>query len=193
MVLPALEGGLLQRGPGGGDVHVASVVAGQRHLEDVLQHLALAVHQLRPHTVHGLQQQLAPCTGRTSVKSPDLEKKGGIKLPTRTGDGASPSLTSWLCVESASFSEDIMTCQVVILASASRPKPSTLLRRQRHTTAQNRPESYRSEGGAAGTCESMLWLPAAVQADEAVSQAGHKVLVVVARPEHQVAVDSQDA
>lgn len=34
--------------------------------------------------------------------------------------------------------------------------------------------------------------PPAVQADEAVSQAGHKVLVVVARPEHQVAVDGQD-
>lgn len=35
-------------------------------------------------------------------------------------------------------------------------------------------------------------LPSAVQADEAVSQASHKILVVVARPEHQVAVDSQD-
>lgn len=31
-----------------------------------------------------------------------------------------------------------------------------------------------------------------MQADEAVSQAGHKVLVVVSRPEHQVAVDGQD-
>lgn len=31
-----------------------------------------------------------------------------------------------------------------------------------------------------------------MQTDEAVSQAGHKVLVVVAWPEHQVAVDSQD-
>lgn len=31
-----------------------------------------------------------------------------------------------------------------------------------------------------------------MQADEAVSQAGHKVLVVVARPQHQVAVDGQD-
>ena len=35
-------------------------------------------------------------------------------------------------------------------------------------------------------------LPPAVQADEAVSQAGHEVLVVVARPQHQVAVDGQD-
>jgi len=35
-------------------------------------------------------------------------------------------------------------------------------------------------------------VPPAVQADEAVGQAGHKVLVVVARPEHQVAVDGQD-
>lgn len=33
--------------------------------------------------------------------------------------------------------------------------------------------------------------PPAVQADEAVGQAGHKVLVVVARAEHQVAVDGQ--
>lgn len=33
--------------------------------------------------------------------------------------------------------------------------------------------------------------PPAVQADEAVSQTGHKVLVVVARAEHQVAVDGQ--
>lgn len=33
--------------------------------------------------------------------------------------------------------------------------------------------------------------PPAVQADEAVSQAGHKVLVVVPRAEHQVAVDGQ--
>lgn len=31
-----------------------------------------------------------------------------------------------------------------------------------------------------------------MQADKAVSQTGHKVLVVVARAEHQVAVDSQD-
>lgn len=31
-----------------------------------------------------------------------------------------------------------------------------------------------------------------MQADEGVSQAGHKVLVVVSRPEHQVAVDGQD-
>lgn len=31
-----------------------------------------------------------------------------------------------------------------------------------------------------------------MQADETVSQAGHKVLVVVARAEHQVAVDGQD-
>lgn len=31
-----------------------------------------------------------------------------------------------------------------------------------------------------------------MQADKAVSQAGHKVLVVVAWPEHQVAVDGQD-
>lgn len=33
--------------------------------------------------------------------------------------------------------------------------------------------------------------PPAVQTDEAVGQAGHKVLVVVARAEHQVAVDGQ--
>lgn len=33
--------------------------------------------------------------------------------------------------------------------------------------------------------------PPTVQADKAVGQAGHKVLVVVARAEHQVAVDSQ--
>lgn len=33
--------------------------------------------------------------------------------------------------------------------------------------------------------------PPTVQADKAVSQTGHKVLVVVARAEHQVAVDSQ--
>lgn len=33
--------------------------------------------------------------------------------------------------------------------------------------------------------------PPTVQADKAVSQAGHKVLVVVARAEHQVAVDGQ--
>lgn len=33
--------------------------------------------------------------------------------------------------------------------------------------------------------------PPTVQADEAVGQAGHKVLVVVARAEHQVAVDGQ--
>ena len=31
-----------------------------------------------------------------------------------------------------------------------------------------------------------------MQADEAVSQTGHKVLVVIARPQHQVAVDGQD-
>lgn len=31
-----------------------------------------------------------------------------------------------------------------------------------------------------------------MQADEAVSQAGHKVLVVVARPQHQVSVDGED-
>lgn len=35
-------------------------------------------------------------------------------------------------------------------------------------------------------------LPPAVQADKAVSQASHKVLVVVAWPEHQVPVDGQD-
>lgn len=35
-------------------------------------------------------------------------------------------------------------------------------------------------------------LPSTMQADEAVSQAGHKVLVVVSRAEHQVAVDGQD-
>lgn len=35
-------------------------------------------------------------------------------------------------------------------------------------------------------------LPPAVQADEAVSQAGHKVLVVVPGAKHQVAVDGQD-
>lgn len=35
-------------------------------------------------------------------------------------------------------------------------------------------------------------LPPTVQADEAVRQAGYKVLVVVSRPEHQVAVDGQD-
>ncbi len=34
--------------------------------------------------------------------------------------------------------------------------------------------------------------PPAVQADKAVSQTGHKVLVVVARAKHQVAVNSQD-
>lgn len=33
--------------------------------------------------------------------------------------------------------------------------------------------------------------PPTVQADKAVSQAGHEVLVVVARAEHQVAVDGQ--
>lgn len=33
--------------------------------------------------------------------------------------------------------------------------------------------------------------PPAVQADEAVGQTGHKFLVVVARAEHQVAVDGQ--
>lgn len=31
-----------------------------------------------------------------------------------------------------------------------------------------------------------------MQADEAVSQTGHKVLVVVSRPENKIAVDSQD-
>lgn len=41
-------------------------------------------------------------------------------------------------------------------------------------------------------CACRLFLPPAVQADEAVSQTGHKVLVVVARPEHQIAVDRQD-
>lgn len=35
-------------------------------------------------------------------------------------------------------------------------------------------------------------LPPAVQADEAVSQTSHKVLVVVSRAEHQVPVDRQD-
>lgn len=36
------------------------------------------------------------------------------------------------------------------------------------------------------------FLPPAVQADEAVSQTGHKVLVVVARAKHEVAVDSEN-
>lgn len=31
-----------------------------------------------------------------------------------------------------------------------------------------------------------------MQADEAVSQTGHKVLVVVSGPQHQIAVDGQD-
>lgn len=35
-------------------------------------------------------------------------------------------------------------------------------------------------------------LPPAVQADEAVSQAGHKVLVVVSRPEDEVPVDREN-
>lgn len=35
-------------------------------------------------------------------------------------------------------------------------------------------------------------LPAGVQADEAVRQAGHKVLVVVAGAQHQVAVDGEN-
>lgn len=65
VVLPALQGRFLQSGPGRADVHVSSVVAGQRHFEDVLQHLPLAVHQLRPDAVHGLQQQLSSCTGGT--------------------------------------------------------------------------------------------------------------------------------
>lgn len=37
----------------------------------------------------------------------------------------------------------------------------------------------------------VILLPA-VQADEAVSQAGHKVLVVVPWPEHEVAIDSEN-
>lgn len=70
VVLPALQGRLFQSGTGCGDVHVSSVVAGQRHFEDVLQHLALAVHQLRPHTVHRLQQELPPCRGTTIMSFP---------------------------------------------------------------------------------------------------------------------------
>lgn len=61
VVLPALQGWLLQGGPCCDDIHVAPVVAGQRHFKDVLQHLTLAVHELRPHAVHCLQQQLPPC------------------------------------------------------------------------------------------------------------------------------------
>lgn len=48
---------------GSGDVHVSSVITGQGHFENVLQHLTFAVHQLCPHTVHRLQQQLPPCMG----------------------------------------------------------------------------------------------------------------------------------
>ena len=59
LVLPAPEGQLLQGGPGGGHVHVAPVIGGQGHLEDVLQHASLTVHQLGPHTGHRLQEQLA--------------------------------------------------------------------------------------------------------------------------------------
>lgn len=37
----------------------------------------------------------------------------------------------------------------------------------------------------------VILLPA-VQADEAVSQAGHEVLVVVPRPQHEIAIDSEN-
>lgn len=67
VVLPALQGQLLQGRPGRGDVHMPSVIAGQRHFENVLQHLTLAVHQLCPHPVHCLQQQLPACGERTII------------------------------------------------------------------------------------------------------------------------------
>lgn len=68
VVLPALQCRFLQGGSCSGNVHMTSVVAGQRHFEYVLQHLPLAVHQLRPHPVHCLQQQLSACRGRTVTK-----------------------------------------------------------------------------------------------------------------------------
>lgn len=60
-------------------------------------------------------------------------QSGSARTLLNTRICVSPSLTSWLCVVSDSFSVGIMTCQVVILASASKPKPSTLLHTQTHT------------------------------------------------------------
>lgn len=64
---------------------------------------------------------------------------------SQTHESVSPSLTSWLCVVSDSFSAGIMTCQVVILASASKPKPSTLLHTNTHTGAEYHAALQRTE------------------------------------------------
>lgn len=81
------------------------------------------------------------------------QKMSFLQLNSRCG--VSPSLTSWLCVDSFSFSVDIITCQVVILASASRPKPSTLLQTQ---TNKNKQITTVAEGGVQGVKGSRIVL-----------------------------------
>lgn len=102
----------------------------------VLTNMQICVEAQKTSTTHTCKQSagLNRCTTDT------------LHPHAHTYNGLSPSLTSWLCVASASFSVGIMTCQVVILASASKPKPSTLLQRQTHTASEYKPAGRRPEG-----------------------------------------------